>query len=66
MILTAEQERAADAVRRFITTDDSEKQTFVLHGLAGTGKTTVLTTIANEYPEARLCALNSPARQRLC
>lgn len=49
MILTLEQERAAEAIRRFIT-DDS--QTLVLHGLAGTGKTTVLTAIANEYPDA--------------
>ena len=58
MILTTEQERAAEAIRRFITDDN---QTLVLHGLAGTGKTTVLTAIANEYPDAKLCAYTGKA-----
>ena len=58
MILTTEQERAAEAIRRFIT---DENQTLVLHGLAGTGKTTVLTAIANEYPDAKLCAFTGKA-----
>ena len=58
MILTLEQERAAEAIRRFITDDN---QTLVLHGLAGTGKTTVLTAIANEYPDAKLCAFTGKA-----
>ncbi len=58
MILTLEQERAAETIRRFITDDD---QTLVLHGLAGTGKTTVLTAIADEYPDAKLCAYTGKA-----
>src|ERR1700693_5162200 len=58
MILTTEQERAAEAIRRFITDDN---QTLVLHGLAGTGKTTVLTAIAKEYPDAKLCAFTGKA-----
>lgn len=58
MILTLEQEQAAEAIRRFITDDN---QTLVLHGLAGTGKTTVLTAIANEYPDAKLCAYTGKA-----
>jgi exodeoxyribonuclease-5 len=61
MILTTEQERAADVIRHFITTDDFGKQTLVLHGLAGTGKTTVLTAIANEFTDAKLCAFTGKA-----
>src|SRR5450631_3253354 len=61
MILTTEQERAAEAIRHFINTDDFGKQTLVLHGLAGTGKTTVLTAIANEFTDAKLCAFTGKA-----
>ena len=60
MILTLEQERAAQAVHDFISGETS-KQTLVLHGLAGSGKTTVLTAIANEYPDAKLCAFTGKA-----
>src|ERR1700693_3024326 len=60
MILTDEQARAAAAMRHFITTDDG-KQTLVLHGVAGTGKSTTLTMIANEFPDAKLCAYTGKA-----
>jgi exodeoxyribonuclease-5 len=58
MILTTEQERAAEAIRRFLTDDN---QTLVLHGLAGTGKTTVLTALANEFTDVKLCAFTGKA-----
>ena len=52
-MLSPEQCRAADAIEQFIA--DCERNVFVLHGLAGTGKSTVLAHIACRYPNALLC-----------
>jgi exodeoxyribonuclease-5 len=60
MTLTDEQEMAATAIRNFIG-GDTDGQTLVCHGVAGTGKTTLLTAIANEFPEAKLCAFTGKA-----
>jgi AAA domain len=60
MNLTSEQQRMADAIRDLIH-GDTGKQTLVGHGVAGTGKTLTLTTIAHEFPEAKLCAYTGRA-----
>lgn len=38
-----------------------DQQVYTLHGLAGTGKTTVLSHIAEEFPYAMLCTLTGKA-----
>ena len=60
MELTKEQELMASAIRDHIA-GKTDKQTLTCHGVAGTGKTTVLTAIANEFPEAKLCAFTGKA-----
>jgi exodeoxyribonuclease V len=60
MNLTSEQQRMADAIRDLIH-GDTGQQTLVCHGVAGTGKTLTLTTIAHEFPEAILCAYTGKA-----
>ena len=52
MILTAEQQAAVEAIEGAI----GKRELFVLHGLAGTGKTTVAAHVATGWPSARLCA----------
>lgn len=61
MIALSDEQRAAhDSVRSFLT--NRNRRTFVLHGLAGTGKTTVLATIARSMPDSFfLCALTGKA-----
>lgn len=58
MELTTEQAQAANAVWEFLASD---RQTFTLHGVAGTGKTTVATMIAKELDRAKLCAYTGKA-----
>ena len=53
----------ADAIRDLIH-GDTGKQTLVCHGVAGTGKTLTLTTIAHKFPEAKLVRLHRQSRLR--
>lgn len=57
--LTPMQQSAADQMADAI--DRRSGRTFTLHGLAGTGKTTVLSSIARAHPEAILCTLTGKA-----
>lgn len=57
--LSDEQKTAFDAVGSFLC--DPSRRSFVLHGLAGTGKTTVLAEIARKHPASRLCTLTGKA-----
>lgn len=57
--LSDEQATARGAMCKFLAAPG--KQSFTLHGLAGSGKTTVLATIAQEYPSAILCTLTGKA-----
>ena len=59
MILSLEQELMATAIRDHI--HEQKKQVLVCHGVAGTGKTTVLTAIAKQFPQAKLCAFSGKA-----
>src|ERR1700733_7573274 len=59
-ILTLEQDLVATAIRDHIH-GKTDKQVLVCHGVAGTGKTTVLTQIASEFPDAKLCAFPGKA-----
>ncbi len=59
LTLTDEQAKAASAIETFIA--DKRADYFVLHGLAGTGKTTVLSHVAREHPHAKLCTLTGKA-----
>jgi exodeoxyribonuclease-5 len=59
-ILTLEQDLMASAIRDHIN-GTTGNQVLVCHGVAGTGKTTVLTQIASEFPEAKLCAFTGKA-----
>jgi hypothetical protein len=47
--LTNEQQAAAGAIGEFIK--DARRQLFVLHGTAGTGKTTLLRHVATRFPD---------------
>lgn len=52
--LTPDQQRAADAIQQWVAGTSSY---FVLHGLAGTGKTTVISKVARDIDRAtHLCA----------
>ena len=57
--LTAEQEAAMSAIDEFMA--DRRRQLFTLHGLAGTGKTTLLAHIARQYRHDALCCLTGKA-----
>jgi ATP-dependent exoDNAse (exonuclease V) alpha subunit len=57
--LTDEQEMAMSAIDAFMA--DPRRQVFNLHGLAGTGKTTVLRHVAAQYRHAVLCSLTGKA-----
>ena len=56
-ILTDEQQQAVAAIGEAI----ERGETFALHGLAGTGKTTVAAHIAASRPGAYQCALTGKA-----
>jgi exodeoxyribonuclease-5 len=56
---TPEQQQAHDLIAAAIARRDGG--IFTLHGVAGTGKTTVLGEIARNHPEAVLCALTGKA-----
>ena len=58
--LSDEQESAASQIRNFIHTGRPGSH-FTMHGYAGSGKTTVLGTIARENPSAQLCTLAGKA-----
>lgn len=57
--LDGEQAAAISSIRDFLAED--QKQSFVLHGLAGTGKTTVLAHVAHELPRACLASPTAKA-----
>lgn len=57
--LSDEQTCALDSIRGFLAS--GSKQTFTLHGLAGSGKTTVLARIASQTSQSMLCTLTGKA-----
>lgn len=57
--LSPEQTRALDSIRGFLAS--GSKQSFTLHGLAGSGKTTVLARVAEQHQNAILCTLTGKA-----
>jgi exodeoxyribonuclease-5 len=59
IVLSDEQERAMAAIDEFMA--DPTRQVFHLHGLAGSGKTTVLRHVAQQYKHATLCTLTGKA-----
>jgi exodeoxyribonuclease-5 len=61
--LTQEQTAALAAVEEFVTLPSwaLTKRSFTLHGLAGTGKTTLMAVLARRYPRATLCAFTGKA-----
>lgn len=67
--LSVDQATAYDALAAFIEAPYVDRRYRVLHGLAGTGKTTLLARIARDYPGVALCALTGKAasvlRQRV-
>lgn len=56
--LTSQQHQALDLIGQAAR---RPREVFVLHGLAGTGKTTVLAEVARALPQATLCALTGKA-----
>ncbi len=58
LTFSPEQAAAISGIEAFLKSD---LQTYVLHGLAGTGKTTVLADVARRYPDAILCTLTGKA-----
>lgn len=59
--LSDEQAQAVSRMRGFIADPSTEASYFVMHGLAGSGKTTTLATLAHEYPGAWICTLAAKA-----
>jgi exodeoxyribonuclease-5 len=59
IILTDEQERVAARIDDFMA--EPQQQTFLVHGLAGTGKTMLLAHAALQYKHATLCTLTGKA-----
>ncbi len=59
IVLTDEQEQVAALIDEFMA--DLNRQTFLIHGLAGTGKTTLLSHTALQYEHATLCTLTGKA-----
>lgn len=57
--LSSEQMLAVERLIQFY--GESSNPYFVMHGLAGTGKTTVLSHLARIYPKAMLCTLTGKA-----
>lgn len=60
LTLSPDQERALNRIRAFVN-DGRDGGCLVMHGLAGTGKTTVLAAVAREYPGAILGAYTGKA-----
>jgi hypothetical protein len=58
IILTEEQEQMAARIDDFMA---SSRQTFLVHGLAGTDKTMLLAHTALQYSHASLCTLTGKA-----
>ena len=54
--LTAEQSAVADRIETFLRARRVERPYFVVSGLAGTGKSVLLATLAARRPGALLCA----------
>lgn len=59
--LSHDQLRALDAMERFITAPSVPKPYFALQGLAGTGKTFMLSILAQRYPGLKICAFTGKA-----
>jgi exodeoxyribonuclease V len=54
VVLSKEQLNAVAAINSFLETEN--KQTFTMHGLAGSGKSTILGEIVKTVPDVLLCA----------
>ena len=61
VVLTEEQEAAAARIREHLNAPSVERQWLTMHGLGGTGKTTVLGTVSREFPWAWVCTLTGRA-----
>lgn len=59
--LSADQSRALAAIERFARDVRPARPFFVLHGLAGTGKTTLMGVLARKYRAAQLAAFTGKA-----
>jgi exodeoxyribonuclease-5 len=59
--LSPDQQESFDAIRAFIERPFPERPYFVLHGLAGTGKTYILAAVARRYPGMRVAAFTGKA-----
>ena len=59
IILSQQQRDCVAAIEAFLL--DDKRQTFSVHGHAGTGNTNVLSHVATEHPEARPCAFTGKA-----
>ena len=59
--LSDEQATALNAIEAFVENPRPERPYFVLHGLAGTGKTTVLAEVARRYPHAHRATFTGKA-----
>jgi exodeoxyribonuclease V len=56
MTLNDEQNHIADEVDAFLRAAAPPNQFLIIHGLAGSGKSYLLSELANRYPSATLCA----------
>jgi len=65
IILTEEQERAADQIHEWRKNWPGGRQTFMCGGFAGTGKTTLLSRILPELPTPAVCAPTGKAAEVL-
>lgn len=61
MILSDEQQTVFERIEVFLRDENPKRMWFSMHGLAGTGKSTVLGEIARKYPDATLCAYTGKA-----
>lgn len=59
--LSAEQAVAASQITAFIEADSVSKPYLVMHGNAGTGKTTTLGAVGRQFPGAWVCTLSGRA-----
>jgi exodeoxyribonuclease-5 len=58
VLFTEQQQKAVDDVNEFL---QSNRQIFSLQGFAGTGKTTVMTAMAKDHSDWKLCAFTGKA-----
>lgn len=65
VVLSEEQESALQEACEFLDAPTVERQYITMHGLAGSGKTTVLGRVAKRYPWAWTCTLSGRAAEVL-